>query len=187
MAGAFFAARRGLVNPESFTFIESALILAVVVLGGMGSQLGVILAAILLTVLPEVARDFAEYRMLIFGLVMVLMMMWRPQGLLPAKPSPRGVAAMSAEMLKVSGLQMRFGGLLAVDGIDFDVRRDEVFAIIGPNGAGKTTVFNCVGGFYKPTAGKSRWTARPSPACRATRWRGAGWCARFRIFACSSR
>lgn len=61
---------------------------------------------------------------------------------------------MSAEMLKVSGLQMRFGGLLAVDGIDFDVRRDEVFAIIGPNGAGKTTVFNCVGGFYKPTAGE---------------------------------
>ncbi|MFJ4293366.1 high-affinity branched-chain amino acid ABC transporter ATP-binding protein LivG [Cupriavidus sp. NPDC089707] len=58
-----------------------------------------------------------------------------------------------AELLKVSGLQMRFGGLLAVDGIDFDVRKDEVFAIIGPNGAGKTTVFNCVGGFYKPTAG----------------------------------
>ncbi|VVD60245.1 leucine/isoleucine/valine transporter permease subunit [Pandoraea terrae] len=84
LGGAFFAARQGLVTPESFTFIESALILAVVVLGGMGSQLGVILAAILLTVLPEVARGFAEYRMLIFGLVMVLMMMWRPQGLLPA-------------------------------------------------------------------------------------------------------
>ncbi|WP_233870042.1 high-affinity branched-chain amino acid ABC transporter permease LivM [Paraburkholderia adhaesiva] len=84
LAGAFFAARQGLVTPESFTFIESALILAVVVLGGMGSQLGVVLAAILLTVLPEIARGFAEYRMLIFGLVMVLMMMWRPQGLLPA-------------------------------------------------------------------------------------------------------
>jgi len=84
LAGAFFAARQGLVTPESFTFIESALILAVVVLGGMGSQLGVVLAAILLTALPEVARGFAEYRMLIFGLVMVLMMMWRPQGLLPA-------------------------------------------------------------------------------------------------------
>jgi len=83
--GAFFAARQGLVNPESFTFIESALILAIVVLGGMGSQLGVILAAILLTVLPELAREFAEYRMLMFGLVMVLMMMWRPQGLLPMK------------------------------------------------------------------------------------------------------
>ncbi|NYT36788.1 high-affinity branched-chain amino acid ABC transporter permease LivM [Allopusillimonas soli] len=83
--GAFFAARQGLVNPESFTFIESALILSIVVLGGMGSQVGVILAAIVLTVVPEIAREFAEYRMLIFGLVMVLMMMWRPQGLLPVK------------------------------------------------------------------------------------------------------
>ena len=85
LGGAFFAARQGLVNPESFTFIESALILAIVVLGGMGSQIGVILAAIILTVLPELARQFAEYRMLIFGLVMVLMMVWRPQGLLPVK------------------------------------------------------------------------------------------------------
>ena len=83
--GAFFAARQGIVNPESFTFIESALILAIVVLGGMGSQLGVIVAAIILTVLPELAREFSEYRMLIFGLVMILMMIWRPQGLLPMK------------------------------------------------------------------------------------------------------
>ena len=81
--GAFFAARQGIVNPESFTFIESALILAIVVLGGMGSQLGVIIAAILITALPELAREFSEYRMLIFGLIMILMMIWRPQGLLP--------------------------------------------------------------------------------------------------------
>jgi len=61
---------------------------------------------------------------------------------------------MSSEvLLKVSGLSMRFGGLLAVDNIQFDVKGDEVFAIIGPNGAGKTTVFNCVGGFYKPSSG----------------------------------
>lgn len=83
-AGAFFAARQGFINPESFTFIESAIVLAIVVLGGMGSQIGVILAAIALTALPEIARQFAEYRMLIFGLVLVLMMIWRPQGLLPA-------------------------------------------------------------------------------------------------------
>jgi len=81
--GAFFAARQGIVNPESFTFIESALILAIVVLGGMGSQLGVIVAAILITVLPELAREFSEYRMMMFGLVMILMMVWRPQGLFP--------------------------------------------------------------------------------------------------------
>ncbi|AZY49236.1 high-affinity branched-chain amino acid ABC transporter ATP-binding protein LivG [Bordetella avium] len=61
---------------------------------------------------------------------------------------------MSQTLLKVSGLTMRFGGLLAVDSVAFEVKRDEVFAIIGPNGAGKTTVFNCVGGFYKPSAGE---------------------------------
>ena len=83
-AGAFFAARQGHINPESFTFIESAMVLAIVVLGGMGSQIGVALAAVAITVLPELAREFNEYRMLAFGLVMVLMMIWRPQGLVPA-------------------------------------------------------------------------------------------------------
>ncbi|APQ13748.1 high-affinity branched-chain amino acid ABC transporter permease LivM [Pseudomonas oryzihabitans] len=82
-AGSFFAARQGLVSPESFTFIESAIILAIVVLGGMGSQLGVILAAIVMILVPELLREFSEYRMLMFGLLMVVMMIWRPQGLLP--------------------------------------------------------------------------------------------------------
>lgn len=58
------------------------------------------------------------------------------------------------KLLGVTGLQMRFGGLTAVDGVDFDVHLNEVFGIIGPNGAGKTTVFNCVSGFYKPTSGQ---------------------------------
>ncbi len=84
LAGAFFAARQGHISPESFTFIESAMVLAMVVLGGMGSQWGVVLAAIAITTLPELAREFNEYRMLAFGLVMVLMMIWRPQGLIPA-------------------------------------------------------------------------------------------------------
>jgi branched-chain amino acid transport system permease protein len=66
-AGAFFAARQGYINPESFTFIESAMVLAIVVLGGMGSQVGVMLAAVAITVLPELAREFNEYRMLAFG------------------------------------------------------------------------------------------------------------------------
>ncbi|PWV65817.1 high-affinity branched-chain amino acid ABC transporter ATP-binding protein LivG [Plasticicumulans acidivorans] len=67
---------------------------------------------------------------------------------------------MKSPLLTVSGLQMRFGGLLAVDGIEFQVNPGEIFAIIGPNGAGKTTVFNCVSGFYRPTAGEIRLDAR---------------------------
>jgi branched-chain amino acid transport system permease protein len=81
-AGCFFATRQGFISPESFTFIESATILAIVVLGGMGSQMGVVLAAILLVSLPEFGRAFAEFRMLIFGAAMVGVMVWRPRGLI---------------------------------------------------------------------------------------------------------
>jgi branched-chain amino acid transport system permease protein len=81
-AGCFFAARQGFISPESFTFMESATILAIVVLGGMGSQLGIVMAALVLVVLPEIGRDFAEYRMLLFGAAMVAIMVWRPRGLL---------------------------------------------------------------------------------------------------------
>ena len=81
-AGAFFATRQGFISPESFTFIESATIVAIVVLGGMGSQVGVVLAAAFLVLLPEIGREFAQFRMLIFGAAMILIMIWRPQGLL---------------------------------------------------------------------------------------------------------
>jgi len=81
-AGAFFATRQGFISPESFTFMESALVLAIVVLGGMGSQLGTAIAAFCLIVLPEYFRDLGSYRMLVFGLAMVLIMIFRPRGLI---------------------------------------------------------------------------------------------------------
>ncbi len=96
IAGVFFATYQGFVNPTSFTFFESALILAIVVLGGMGSTLGVVLAAFVLTVAPELLRSFAEYRVLLFGVLMVLMMIWRPRGLVRTSrvgvPTRKGVA-----------------------------------------------------------------------------------------------
>ena len=85
MAGAFFCARMRFVSPESFTFLESAMVLSMVVLGGMGSIPGIILGAAALIVLPEVFREFETYRMLVFGLSMVVMMLFRPAGLIPAK------------------------------------------------------------------------------------------------------
>lgn len=81
-AGCFFAARQGFVSPESFGFIESALILAIVVLGGMGSQIGVVIAALFIVLLPEVGREFADFRMIVFGIAMIVIMVWRPGGLL---------------------------------------------------------------------------------------------------------
>ncbi len=89
-AGSFFATRQGFISPESFSFNESALILAIVVLGGMGSQLGVAVAALVMLGGFELFREFALYRMLIFGAAMVLIMIWRPRGLVSTRePSLR--------------------------------------------------------------------------------------------------
>ncbi len=84
MTGVFFAAKTGFINPASFNFIESAMILSIVVLGGIGSIPGIIVAALLLILLPEYLRIFSDYRMLVFGIAMVGMMIFRPQGIIPA-------------------------------------------------------------------------------------------------------
>ncbi|HLH93382.1 MAG TPA: high-affinity branched-chain amino acid ABC transporter permease LivM [Xanthobacteraceae bacterium] len=97
-AGSFFAARQGFISPESFTFLESATILAIVVLGGMGSQIGVAIAAIAMIGGTEILRDLdflkyyfgqdfdpTQYRMLLFGFAMVAIMVWRPRGLISTR------------------------------------------------------------------------------------------------------
>jgi branched-chain amino acid transport system permease protein len=84
-AGAFFATRNAFISPESFTFIESAIVLAIVVLGGLGSQLGTALAAIVMIGGGELFRDFAEYRMLVFGAALVIVMVLRPRGLVTGR------------------------------------------------------------------------------------------------------
>jgi branched-chain amino acid transport system permease protein len=103
IAGAFFAARQGFISPESFVFMESAVIVAIVVLGGLGSQLGVAIAAIAMIGGTELLRELdvlkavfgtdfdpAQYRMLLFGLAMVVLMIWRPRGLITTRePSIR--------------------------------------------------------------------------------------------------
>ena len=85
LAGAFFAARQGFVSPESFTFTESATILAIVILGGIGHPLGIVMAAVFIIGMPELFREFAQYRMLAFGLGMVLIMVWRPGGMMATR------------------------------------------------------------------------------------------------------
>ncbi len=97
-AGSFFAARQGFISPESFTFMESAVIVAIVVLGGMGSLLGVATAAVIMIGGTEIMRELdflklifgkdfdpTQYRMLLFGLAMVLIMIWKPRGLIATR------------------------------------------------------------------------------------------------------
>lgn len=85
MVGTVYAAKMVTIAPESFNFMESVILFAVVILSG-GSQLGVLVSVFLFIGLPELLREFSEARMLIFGLAMMLMMIWRPQGLLPPLP-----------------------------------------------------------------------------------------------------
>ncbi|MBR3664070.1 MAG: branched-chain amino acid ABC transporter permease [Lachnospiraceae bacterium] len=100
MTGSIYAAKMTTIAPESFSFMESCIIFAVVILGG-GSQLGVLVSAFVFIGLPEIFRQFNDCRMLLFGLAMMLMMIWRPQGLLPALPRlyslPRKILEKSAE------------------------------------------------------------------------------------------
>ncbi len=82
LAGVLFAAKNAYINPDSFTFLESAMILCIVLLGGMGSIVGVIIGALILILLPEYLRAFSDYRMLAFGALLVIMMVFRPQGII---------------------------------------------------------------------------------------------------------
>ncbi|MDR1310235.1 MAG: branched-chain amino acid ABC transporter permease, partial [Deltaproteobacteria bacterium] len=87
LAGTIFASRMKTISPESFTFSESVLLFTIVILGGKGSQRGVLLGSFLVMGLPEFFRGFQDKRILVFGAALVVMMIFRPQGLLPSKPS----------------------------------------------------------------------------------------------------
>ena len=174
LAGMFFSTRFGTVDPTSFTYFTSVMILIVVIVGGMGSIPGMLLGAVVVIVLPEILRPISNYRLLIFALALVVLMLVRPQGLWPVSRTRRGTftappagAEEAAEdaavvvaprkhgevLLKVTGLRHRFGGVTAVDDVSFEIRTGEIVSIIGPNGAGKTTVFNCITGLVAPEGG----------------------------------
>ncbi|MBS7704158.1 high-affinity branched-chain amino acid ABC transporter permease LivM [Chelatococcus asaccharovorans] len=117
-AGAFFAVRQGFISPESFNFLESAIILSIVVLGGMGSQMGVAIAATAMVAGPEMLRNLGflsavfgdgfdpnEYRLLLFGAAMVAMMVWRPRGLV----SHRDPSIVLGERKAISGALVKEG------------------------------------------------------------------------------
>ena len=97
-AGILFASHLSAVSPQSFLFLQSALVLMAVVLGGMGNMKGVVIGALVISLLPELLRDFAEYRYLVFGVLLVVVMVFRPQGFWPARghEAERGITAVDA-------------------------------------------------------------------------------------------
>jgi branched-chain amino acid transport system permease protein len=164
VAGALSGAFEGNLAPQSFTFVRSFEVVAMVVLGGMGSITGATIAAAVLTILPEYLRAVANLRMVIYSIALIALMLLRPRGLLGTRevwdwwrkrrpPRAPGRREASEALIDVRNATIRFGGLTAVWDFSLEVRPRELVALIGPNGAGKTTVFNLLTGVYPPSEG----------------------------------
>lgn len=201
VAGTFHVAKLTTATPDMFQFTVSTIILVMVVLGGMGSIPGVAVGALILTIFQSLvlgglnqwahslgnmtgvaglkSLDLTQANQLIYGVVLVSMMLYRRQGLIPArrfvgmlsvgeqtvvagrggfKPSfrisePDSTLKAGEPLLNVRGLLKRFGGLVAADHIELAVYPGEVVSVIGPNGSGKTTLFNMLTGLVRPDGG----------------------------------
>ncbi|WP_431857640.1 branched-chain amino acid ABC transporter ATP-binding protein/permease [Azospirillum sp.] len=186
VAGALVAHYITFVSPESFTIEETILILAMVILGGMGNLWGSLAGAAILVILPELLKfvhlptDIADMvRQVIYGLILILILRVRPQGLfaetgfqapVEVAPAPRRVAndaalttaAGPAGEVVVAGrdLSKNFGGITAVRELNLELRRGTIIGLIGPNGAGKTTAFNLISGFLRPSGGSILFRGR---------------------------
>jgi branched-chain amino acid transport system ATP-binding protein/branched-chain amino acid transport system permease protein len=173
-AGGIFASLLAFVAPDSFPFSQSILFLLACVVGGAGWVLGPAVGAAVTVVLPELLSNLAEYRLLFFGILLLVVLWLAPEGVLgtiarlfhridPRTASPDGfdiatflAPAESGDSLDVRDIGITFGGIKAASGVSFSASPGKVTSVIGPNGAGKTTVLNMIGGFYRPDAGSIR-------------------------------
>ncbi|MDR7152602.1 ABC-type branched-subunit amino acid transport system ATPase component/ABC-type branched-subunit amino acid transport system permease subunit [Hydrogenophaga palleronii] len=170
-AGALFAPLSGFVTPHTFGFLQSILFVLVVMLGGAGSVAGPLVGALIVGLLPELLSGMEEYRLLIFGVLLLVVLWAAPDGvaglvrrvrdrLWPPKPAAEvatpaalNLPARTRQPMEAQGITMQFGGVRAVGDLHFTAATGAVTSLIGPNGAGKSTALNVLGGFYLPTAG----------------------------------
>jgi ABC-type branched-subunit amino acid transport system ATPase component/ABC-type branched-subunit amino acid transport system permease subunit len=213
VAGCLYGTALGTVTGSTFSYTQSLNLLVVVVLGGLGSRPGIVTAALLSVVYPEVliwlfGEGLRGWDLIINGFVLMLTVAFQPRGyagavhdalehrrmrlggeppLPPTRPhlpdlgraegmpEPRRVRPGTA-VLDVSGVDVRFGGLQAVDGASLRVDRGTIVGLMGPNGAGKTTLFNAISGALTPDAGTVRFLGEDvsvlPPHARAARGMG---------------
>jgi branched-chain amino acid transport system permease protein len=173
IGGALYAAGFAYVSPDNFNFKVSVEFLTMTLLGGAQSPFGSALGTMLLILLPEWLRFLKEVYLAAYGLAVILIMVFMPEGIWGiAKAAWRKIRkpdetvtdpivplnldvpiSDSSPILELKNVHKHFGGVRAVDGVDIAVARGTVHALIGPNGSGKTTILNVLNGIYMPTAG----------------------------------
>jgi branched-chain amino acid transport system ATP-binding protein len=173
LAGGLQAALTGFIAPSSFPFSQSILFLLVVVVGGAGRTLGPLLGSAVVVLLPEMLAGLAEYRLLVFGAGLLIVLWAAPGGIagaiarlvMPAESVSEARSDIEIALAHITrsggslfaeGVRVAFGGVVAVAGIDLIAQPGRVTSVIGPNGAGKTTLLNLVSGFQQPDSGTVR-------------------------------
>ena len=186
------------IDPRMFMITQTYNILMIIVVGGLGSVTGSIIGSALVTTMLEWLR-FVEnpitigsinipgipgMRMVIFSLLLIVVIIFRREGIMgmrefswniffpKPKPKTKSKTEISDTILEVENLKLRFGGLNAIDNLNFKISHGQIMGLIGPNGAGKTSAFNVISGFYKPTEGKINFLGKsigglsPDEVCR---------------------
>ena len=173
LAGAYWAVQKTVVTPDDFVADLSIFFLLVVVLGGLGRLYGPLIGTVFFFIVPELLTVLQNWRLMIYGVALLLLMLFAPGGLagafahwrqrrrresaLPivaahAGPAP-SIAPIQGARLVVEGITKRFGGVAALSGASLSLAPGAVHALVGPNGSGKTTLLNLVSGYYSIDAG----------------------------------
>ncbi|HEX6081790.1 MAG TPA: branched-chain amino acid ABC transporter ATP-binding protein/permease [Methylomirabilota bacterium] len=180
LAGGLFALLNGYISPDSFTLQTSIVFLLALLFGGLGSVAGPLVGGVALTLLPELLTGLADYRLILYGALLLISIYGLPAGVVGAVRargrerrdgtettphpvlSPEGRGRGGAEdLLRVEGLGVSFGGVVALADVTLTVPARGITAVIGPNGAGKTTLINLITGYYRPGAGEIRLAGEP--------------------------
>ncbi|HEY6717941.1 MAG TPA: branched-chain amino acid ABC transporter ATP-binding protein/permease [Reyranella sp.] len=184
VAGGLFSSLQSYITPDAFTFDLSVLFFIAILIGGRGSIMGPLLGTIILTVLPEFAAPLVAWSTFLYAALLLLIVLIIPGGiadLLDYKnrrplerhreivPRPELLARVldrrsSGEVLSLANVELSFGGVRAIAGLDLEIRPGEVHGLIGPNGSGKTTTLNVISGYYAPEAGEVRVGSALLPA-----------------------
>ena len=173
-AGALFAFLNGYISPDSFTLQTSILFLLALLFGGMGSVAGPLVGSLALTLLPELLTSLSDYRLILYGALLLISIYWLPSGVVGAlsrgparasatqsqaggEPPPSGPSGRAQRvpqpLLRVAGVGLSFGGVVALADLSLTIQPGRIHAVIGPNGAGKTSLLNVLTGYYAPDTG----------------------------------